>query len=110
MDRKEYDRLYALKNREKRRLKSAEYYKNNKNNLNVKSMRISKWKQQGILCYDYNLLYKLYSECEKCEYCNIELKGKGRQKKCLDHDHNITDKFNVRGVLCNVCNIRDVLN
>jgi hypothetical protein len=29
--------------------------------------------------------------------------------RCLDHDHSITDRFNVRGVLCGKCNLKDVL-
>jgi len=118
---KEHDRQYYLKNKEKKAQKSKEYRFKNKEKLKeyrkeyyktpqgLKSSRISQWKQQGILCFDYNLLYDIFLSTSKCEYCDCELYGRGNNKKCLDHDHSITDKFNIRGVVCNSCNIKDVL-
>ena len=47
-----------------------------------------------------------------CEYCNCELtidRYNTPTTRCLDHNHNITDKFNVRGVLCHSCNVKDAL-
>ena len=114
---KEYKRQWHLKNKEKENKQAREYYlKNNekikeyyKTEKYIKSNRIYDWKRRGILCFDYNLLYDIFLSTNRCEYCNCEFYGVGNNKKCLDHDHNITDKFNVRGVLCNACNLKDVL-
>ena len=124
-EQREYDKQYYLKNKEKRKKQIAEYQFNNKEVISQqqkeyykeyrktesrkKSVRIAKWKQQGILCYDFNLLNDLFLLTNKCEFCNCDLYGVGNNKRCLDHDHNITDKFNIRGVLCLSCNFKDVL-
>ena len=55
------------------------------------------------------MLYELYLKTSRCEYCNCELDKCSKSRKCLDHDHSITDRFNVRGILCNSCNRKDVL-
>tara|TARA_R110002072_G_C7720156_1_gene514817 strand:+ start:316 stop:720 length:405 start_codon:yes stop_codon:yes gene_type:complete len=120
-EKKEYDILYNLKNKEKVKEKNRLYRLNNKELISKnmieyrqteqgkKSHRISLWKCQGILCFDWNLLYDLFISTTYCEFCNCELNTNTKTRKCLDHDHSITDKFNVRGVLCNSCNIKDVL-
>ena len=89
--RKEYDRLY----RQTEKCKKAN--------------RISNWKSRGILCFNYNLLYDIFVKTTNCEFCNCILNTDSRTRRCLDHNHNITDRFNVRGVLCNSCNRKDVL-
>ena len=124
-ERKEYNKQYHLKNKEKvakqkqgYRIKNKEKISKDKKEFNKtpqgkKSHRISTWKQRGILCFDYNLLYDIFLSTNKCEYCNCELtidRYTQSTTRCLDHDHSITDKFNVRGVLCNSCNIKDVLS
>ena len=129
---KEYRKEYYLNNKGKMNQQSKEYYlKNiektkeyhNKNREKLKeyykeyrqtekgkkTARISDWKRQGILCFDYDLLYQLYLKTTHCEYCECELNKCSKSVKCLDHDHSITDKFNVRGVICHICNIKDVL-
>ena len=73
---------------------------------------ISQWKSRGILCFDYNLLYDIFVKTTNCEFCNVELTIDTittSTTRCLDHNHNITDRFNVRGVLCHLCNFKDVL-
>jgi len=103
---KEYKRQYHLKNKEKILQQQREYRKTEKG----KKLRvIGGWKRQGILCFDYNLLYDIFLLTNNCEYCNCELNKCSKSIKCLDHDHNITDKFNIRGVLCRKCNSADVL-
>ncbi len=103
---KEYQREYRLKNKEKNKEYQKEYRKTPKGK---KTFRISKWKGIGILCFDYNLLYDIFLSTNKCEFCNCELNKCSKSKKNLDHDHSITDKFNVRAVLCFRCNVKDVL-
>tara|TARA_R110000823_G_scaffold296684_1_gene416695 strand:- start:75 stop:428 length:354 start_codon:yes stop_codon:yes gene_type:complete len=98
-----------------------EYYQNNKELINghhkeyrqteqgIKSRRISDWKYCGIsLDYDYDIIYDIYINCNVCDFCNVELiEGNyGSNKKCLDHNH-ITGE--IRGILCQMCNIKDVL-
>lgn len=102
---KEYQKKYRLKNKD--RLKK--YDKKYSNSENGKKLRsIQRWKQRGILCFDFNLLYDIFFLTKRCEFCNYEFDESN--KKCLDHDHSIKDKFNVRGVLCNYCNFEDVFN
>ncbi len=133
-ERREYNKQYYHKNRDKAQKVSREYRANNRDKMNEynkqyrinknqdkvkkyrktenhkKSVLISGWKRQGILCFDYNLLYDIFLSTSKCEYCNINFtQDHSASSRCLDHDHNITDKFNVRGVLCRSCNCKDVL-
>ena len=130
-EKKEYKRLHYLKNKEKEKEKALSYYYINKEKSqeNTKLWKlknkeailkynttgkgkiikiISQWKSRGILCFDYNLLYDIFVKTTNCEFCNVELNTNTKTLKCLDHDHSITDKFNVRGVLCNSCNVKDV--
>lgn len=67
----------------------------------IKKGRIKLWKKRGIINDDFNELYSKYLDTKNCELCNIEFGGKGKNKKCLDHDH-VTGLF--RNVLCNNCN------
>ena len=103
----EYGKIYREKNKEKIRQRKREW---KKSPAGKKRRRIDDWKKQGILCFDWDLLYDLFLSTNKCEYCGIELKeGNKCDGKCLDHDHSITDRFNIRGVLCRKCNFKDVL-
>ena len=107
--RKEYNRQYRLKNKEKISQQKKEYHKTE---AGKKTHRISQWKNRGILCFDFDLLYDLFLKTTHCEFCNCELttdRYTQSTTRCLDHDHSITDKFNIRGVLCHLCNFKDVL-
>lgn len=66
-----------------------------------KSQIIYNWKKWGVLG-NMEELFKYYSECENCEFCNIKFKN--TFEKCLDHDH-IT--LNFRKVVCRRCNNND---
>ena len=73
-----------------------------------KGGRISNWKQQGIISNNWDSLYDRFLNCKKCENCDVELtidRHSTWTRKCLDHDHSITDRENVRNVLCNNCNV-----
>ena len=75
-----------------------------------KSDRVSNWKQMGIISYDYEALYERFMSTTHCEKCSVLLTGgklTTRTTKCLDHDHDIKDRENVRCVLCNACNSND---
>jgi len=132
---KEYDILYRQKNKEKLRQQKIQYHKKNKEKLrqkqiiyseknkekkrqydklycerNKKDKVLHNWINRGILCFDFDLLYDIFLSTTNCEFCQVELNTNTKTLKCLDHDHSINDKFNVRGVLCLSCNFKDVLN
>ena len=91
-------------NKDKIREKNKKY---NSTELGIKSYRISNWKGYGIICEDWDSLYEIYIHTHNCEYCNKSFKSS--QDRQLDHDHDITDKPNVRAILCIYCNTIDVL-
>ena len=73
-----------------------------------KKHRIKNWKNRGIICDDYDALYDRFMSTTHCEKCSVLLTGGScRTGKCLDHDHDIKDRPNVRGVLCFACNSND---
>jgi len=125
---KEQRKKFREKNKEKLKKQKNKYYKENKEKLkkkhkkyreenrekikeyqhtpqNKKSKTISHWKRQGIIC-DYEHYYNIYLQQTKCYYCRKEFKN--TRDRHLDHDHSITDYYNVRGILCRSCNLKDV--
>ena len=135
-ERKEYNRLWRIKNRdkmykqqkewaeknkEKLKQRKKEWYEKNKekmklipkSDIKLKQSRIYNWIRQGILCFDWDLLYDLFLSTTNCEFCNVELtidQYATSTRKELDHNHHEKVLFNVNGVLCHSCNIKDVLN
>ena len=115
---KEYDRLHYIKNKERikerhRLYDNKEYFKEyQQTEQGKKSLRICKWKSRGILCFNFDLLYDIFLKTTHCEFCKVELtigRYTTSTTRCLDHDHSINDRFNIRGVLCHSCNTKDVL-
>ena len=99
-------KAYREKNKEEKAAYDKAYRQSSEGK---KSRRINNWKQRGIISDDWNSLYERYLGCKNCEECNVEL-TEGRYNtsttRCLDHDHSITDRENVRNVLCNACNTK----
>ena len=101
---KEFNRKYNLENKEKRKEFSRKWRLENPEKYD-RSRRIYKWKYQGIIFHDYDLLHDIYIQTTHCDLCNIFLTNDNSSaQKCLDHDHSITDDNNVRNVLCRSCN------
>ena len=67
--RKEYLRQYQLVNKDKIKKQKIEYQKTDSYR---KSVRIGNWKKQGIIFFDYNLLYDIFLSTNNCDYCNCE--------------------------------------
>tara|TARA_R110000824_G_scaffold388077_1_gene583513 strand:+ start:344 stop:685 length:342 start_codon:yes stop_codon:yes gene_type:complete len=104
-DRKEYIKEWEHNNREKRKEQKKENYQTEQG---IKSHRITQWKQKGVsLDYDFDEIYTVYISTDFCHFCHTPLiEGNyGSNKKCLDHNHETGE---IRGILCNTCNTRDV--
>jgi len=119
--RKEWQRQYRERNREKRNEYSRQHYLKNKEKKKEynrqyqqtpqgkKIMRIKNWKSQGIISNDFDKLYERYLNTTNCEECDCILtvdRYATSTTRCLDHDHSITDRENVRNILCNACNVK----
>jgi len=101
--RKEYMKQYQANNKDK----IAKHHKKYRNTpLGKKSKTISKWKERGLICSDYDLLYSNFlveTHCDECR-CRFGEWGDGTGSfKCLDHDHQ-TGLF--RNFLCCKCNVK----
>ena len=126
------DKKWGEANKEKKSLHAKKYYQENKEKqlenhkiwsdthkeqktmLNKKwaknnpdKIRITKWKGLGIICNDFEVIYRIYMDTNNCDFCQCEFKNS--KDRNLDHDHSITDSFNIRGILCMRCNITDKL-
>ena len=103
---KEKKREYYQKYREENKEKIKEYDNEYRQTPQGKKCATKKtWKYQGIIC-DYDHYYNIYLQRTNCYYCNKEFENSF--DRCLDHDHEINDNYNVRGIICRGCNIRDV--
>ena len=120
--RKEYKRLYYEKNKERIKERDRLYYEKNKEIIReqqivyqrlyhqtekgIKGYRINNWKRSGVVCHDFEELYKTYMNISFCDFCKVELtydKTTTATTKCLDHDH-VSGEF--RNILCHSCNVK----
>jgi len=107
---------YRAKNKENISQKGKEYYANNKEKLALKrkeyrannpdKYRIKKWKSQGIIDGDFDLLNEVFKQQTHCWICLDEYSNK--RIKSLDHDWDIKDDGNVRYICCHICNTKVV--
>ena len=71
-----------------------------------KLKRIADWKIRGIIDEDIDAVYDYYVKETNCMICDkIYNKDIVMDKRCLDHDHDITDDNNVRYICCSYCNL-----
>ena len=89
-------------NPDKLRISEQKYYKNN-----IDKFTQRRWKYRGIICDNWENIYRVYMATNKCDFCLEPFKDS--RDRCLDHDHSILDSYNIRGILCQPCNIKDVL-
>ena len=103
---REYYAIYREKHREKTRAYDRVY---SKTPDRAKYTLMYQWKNRyGINFHCYETLYDIYKSTTECNYCGSKFSD--TNKKCVDHDHSITDgSDNVRAILCCRCNLRDVL-
>jgi len=76
--------------------------KYNKSVNGNKIYRKTTWKFQGLNMENFEEIYERYTMAIFCDICECVLEGNGRNKKCMDHDHD-TGEF--RNIVCNYCNI-----
>ena len=73
-----------------------------------KSTTRTRWKKNGIIFdeigHTFDWWYNQYIYATYCYCCNKKFKD--TRDRHLEHNHHITDKFNVRGVVCAGCNRR----
>ena len=93
--------------KEERRSKQKVYEKTPKGE---KVSKKSKWKYQGIIIKNFDEFYEKFLSIKNCQICKKKLtvdKKMTHSTRVVDHDHNITDKENVRNICCHACNSND---
>ena len=77
----------------------------------IKRKTLTNWKTNGITFGDmtnseyYDNIYLPATICQSCE--KVFNKINKNDWKCADHKHDRKDPCNIRGVICNQCNIHD---
>jgi len=84
---------------EKGKLKRKEYLQSEKG---IKNTTKGSWKKRGLNMENFEEIYKRYKDAIFCDICECVLEGNGRNRKCMDHDHD-TGEF--RNIVCFYCNL-----
>jgi len=111
-EKKEYQRQWYLKNRERLLQKQKDYGLNNKesrksylqSDKGQKSIKLSFWKKWGVKG-DLEEIYQRYITTTHCDLCNIELTTDKKitpTRKCMDHCH---ETLEFRNIVCHSCNM-----
>ena len=112
---KVYQKKAYDKDPEKFRLRNEKWAKENpekvkeylESDLYKKQCKIARWKHLGIICDNWENIDRIYVVTNNCDFCQEPFKdSKDRQ---LVHNHSILDSYNIRGILCFQCNVKDVL-
>jgi len=115
------NKIYRDSHKEEESIRRKQYYdshkeerkiyrENNKEKIKLqkqtpsgkRTTRKKDWKAQGIILDDFAYWHDRYIQSKKCEVCNNPYKSS--VDRCIDHDHDITDRPNVRQILCQACN------
>jgi hypothetical protein len=120
-EKRAYDRARYAANKEKIKERARANYLANKEkrNAQMKAWReanperakrndlISRWRERGVVCDDFDALYDQYLAATHCADCGVEFAGEygdgSGAYRCLDHCHE-TGAF--RDVVCPGCNQR----
>jgi len=95
------------KTKEEKRLQKKAY---NQSPEGKKAQKKGKWKYHGIIIKNFDEFYEKFLSTTHCQICKKKLtidKYNTHSTKCVDHDHNINDRENVRYICCNACNSND---
>ena len=68
------------------------------------SKKVHRWREYGMVCDNWEKLFVYFSNCERCEWCNVKLTKDRYNKKttrCINYDYD-TGLF--RNVICMSCN------
>ena len=80
-------------------------FKDPKSIAAIRSRKKRCWKNQKMIFEDqFDIVYNDYIKQTNCECCYCEFTEDN--KKSLEHDHNNTTSYNIRGIVCNNCNMR----
>tara|TARA_B110000285_G_scaffold135226_1_gene151550 strand:+ start:160 stop:651 length:492 start_codon:yes stop_codon:yes gene_type:complete len=86
---------------------NAKIWKKKNPEKSKKSNTISNWKSYNIICDDYHFVYDIYINATTCDLCSNKFKNS--KDRNLDHDHDLINLNNIRGIICTVCNLQDKL-
>tara|TARA_B100001094_G_C17995109_1_gene702258 strand:+ start:214 stop:945 length:732 start_codon:yes stop_codon:yes gene_type:complete len=118
---KEYNKEYYKNNTEKKKEQSKNYRDNNKEKVKeynkeyfksqrgIKISTLLSWEKQNITFGNTNpseFYDNIYLPATHCNSCYNEFDKNKNNKKCLDHIH-LDIPFNIRGIICNACNMND---
>ena len=94
--RRESQRVYRLKNIEKIKEKHSVYSQTDKEK---KRKIITKWKLRGVICEDFDKMYEIYINTNKCNWCNKDVS----KRRYIEHNHYSCE---IRGIVCQSCNMK----
>ena len=102
------DDLRASVKRIRARIKSIKNKKTYNKPENIKKRKISNWKSQGICSRNWDNLYNVYINTNKCDNCKIKIVKYNlkmtNNTKTLHHNHDLGTPI---AIVCNLCNIKE---